>query len=111
MPHFKCAACRTRLQSTSALSDLARDLCPECGALLTPAAGPGELVGFRAITPVDDVQEEPGAGDVAPVADLFARRAYHEQARLDQARLDFERWGDDGGLMAEAIAMPLPESS
>ena len=55
--------------------------------------------------------EEPLAGDIAPVADLFARRASHEQAHLDQARLEFERWIDDGGLMAEAVAMPWPERS
>ena len=111
VPHFKCAACRTRLHSTSALADLAEELCPDCGALLTPAVGPSELVGFRAITPGDDVLEEPLAEDIAPVADLFARRASHEQAHLDQARLDFERWGDDGGLAAEAVAMPWRDGS
>jgi hypothetical protein len=106
VPHFKCAACRTRLQSTSDRADLVTDLCPDCGALLTPADGPSELVGFRSITPGDDLHDAPGAGDAAPVADLFARRACHEQARLD-----FERWGDDGGgLAAEAILMPHPES-
>jgi hypothetical protein len=72
---------------------------------MTPAGGPSELVGFRSIT-ADDLHDAPGAGDVAPAADLFARRACHEQARLD-----FERWGDDGGgLAAEAISMPHPES-
>jgi hypothetical protein len=72
---------------------------------LTPAAGPSELVGFRSITPADDPHELPGENAARPVADLFARRACHEQARLD-----FERWREDGGsLVAEAISWPLPE--
>lgn len=105
MPHFKCEACRTRLHTPSALADPVGSLCPDCGALLTRAGKPSELMGFRAITPQDEPRDPPGADDAPPVADLFARRACHEQARID-----FERWIDDGGrLAAEAISMPRPK--
>ncbi len=54
MPHFKCAACRTRLYSGAAPADLVGDLCPGCGSLLEPVGELAEIVGFQAIRRVDD---------------------------------------------------------
>jgi hypothetical protein len=50
MPHSKCVACRTRLYSAVAPSELVGDLCPDCGLLLEPVQSLDEVVGFRRIT-------------------------------------------------------------
>jgi hypothetical protein len=116
MPHFKCAACRTRLYSAAAPDDLVGDLCPGCGSLLEPVGELAEIVGFQAIKSRDGA-----AGDGPPgtheriavrVDDFFARR----EAFLVQARLDAERWIDDGGsfspeAVAEAMALPTPREN
>jgi hypothetical protein len=113
MPHFKCVACKTRLYSEAVPADLVGDLCPGCGSLLEPVGELTEIVGFRAI------EDRGGAADDSPpgthdriadrVDDFFARR----EAILAQARLDAERWIDDGGrfsteAVAEAMALPTP---
>jgi hypothetical protein len=49
MPHLKCLACRTRLQSTESPADLIGDLCPVCGSLMEPVGDLGEIVGYRVI--------------------------------------------------------------
>lgn len=87
MPHFKCVACKTRLYSAAAPADLVGDLCPGCGSLLEPVGALAEIVGFRAI-----------------------------KLRDGEARLDAERWADDGGSSrpetgVEAIALPVPEQN
>ena len=53
MPHFKCAACRTRLYSAARPADLIGDLCPSCGSLLDAVGDPAEVDGFRSIMPRD----------------------------------------------------------
>ncbi|MEA2272584.1 MAG: hypothetical protein QOI98_1292 [Solirubrobacteraceae bacterium] len=107
MPHFKCEACRTRLYSASILTEIVGDHCPHCDSLLEPVGDLSEVVGFRSITSRnDDVSENPSSAHdrvAAGVGDLLARRARHEQARLD-----VERWGDDGGSAAAAMPVPRP---
>ena len=49
MLHFKCMACKTRLQSSQSPADPIGDLCPVCGSLLEPEGDPGEIVGYRVI--------------------------------------------------------------
>jgi hypothetical protein len=116
MLHFKCLACRMRLHSPAGPEDLVGDLCPGCGSLLEPVGELAEIVGFRSIKSRDGT-----AGDSPPgahqriadrVDDLFAHRA----AILAKARLDAERWVDDGGsfspeAVAEAMALPRPEET
>jgi hypothetical protein len=113
MPHFKCLACRTRLYSAARPGDLVGDLCPGCGSLLEPVSELAEIVGFRAITDRDSAADDRSPGTHQRIADrvedLFARR----EAILAQARLDAERWVDDGGsfspeAVAEALALPAP---
>jgi hypothetical protein len=50
MPHFKCVACKSRLYSAAAPTDLVGDLCPGCGSVLQPVGALTELVGFKSIT-------------------------------------------------------------
>jgi hypothetical protein len=79
VPHFKCVACKTRLDSTAGPADLVDDLCPGCRSPLEPVGELAEIVGFRAIKPRD--------------------------AALAEAALDAERWLDDGGSFSpEAVA-------
>jgi hypothetical protein len=106
MPHFKCAACRTRLYSASNPPDSVGDVCPGCGALLERVAELSEVVGFRSITPRDSPLDGAPAGTTEHLADFLARRS----ARISRARLDAERWLDDSGsFRADAVALPRPE--
>ena len=110
MPHFKCVGCRTRLYSAARPADLDGDLCPSCGSLLEPVEELREIVGFQSIEQRDGAahgsrprRHQSIAGRVDA---LFARR----EALLAQARLDAERWVDDGGsfsseVVAQAIAV------
>jgi hypothetical protein len=95
MPHFKCSPCKARLYSAARPADVIGDLCPSCGSLLEPVGDPAEVLGFRSIMHRDS--------EVDRVDDLTARRV----AILTQARLDAERWVDDGGSF-RAEAPPLP---
>jgi hypothetical protein len=110
MPHYKCVPCKTRLYSTASLPELVGDLCPECGALLEPVGLLAEVVGFRSIKSRDAAAADETAGTHQRIAgrvdDFLARRAVIQ----GQARLDAERWVDEGGsFRAEAVALPLPE--
>ena len=111
MPHFKCLACRTRLYSTSRPGELVGDLCPGCGSLLEPVGELAEIVGFQAIKDRDSAADDGSPGTHQRIADrvevFFARR----EAIVAQARLEAERWVDDGGSfspegVAEALALP-----
>ena len=53
MPHLKCLACKTRLQSTESPADPIGDLCPVCGSLLEPVGDLAEIVGYRVIDSPD----------------------------------------------------------
>lgn len=113
MPHFKCAGCKTRLYSAAAPADLVGDLCPGCGSLLEPVGELAEILGFQSIKARDGAADERPPGTHQRIAgrveDFFARR----ETILAQARLDTERWIDDGGrfsteAVAEAMALPPP---
>jgi hypothetical protein len=119
MAHFKCVACKVRLDSEAAppaSADLVGDLCPRCGSLLEPVGELAEIVGFQSIKSHDS-SADVGALDthqrsVYRVDDFFARRA----ALLADAGLDAGRWLDDGGsfdpeAVAEAMARPTPEEA
>jgi hypothetical protein len=112
MPHFKCVPCRTRLYSQANPPDQIGDLCPDCGSLLEPADNLAELVGFRSIATRDDaaISTDPDTGD--RVSDQLESFRARRRAALAQARLDAERWIDDGGSFppeAVAVALPPPE--
>jgi hypothetical protein len=62
MPHYKCAACKTRLHSAASPADAVNDVCPECGCLLEPVGDLAEIVGFRAIKPLPVGAEAGGPG-------------------------------------------------
>jgi hypothetical protein len=112
VPHFKCLACKTRLYRPASGADPG-DLCPGCGSLLEPVGELAEIVGFRAIKSRDRADDGGVPGNheriAGHVAGLIARRE-------SQARLDAERWLDDGGsvspeAVAEALALPMPKES
>jgi hypothetical protein len=108
MPHLKCVTCKTRLYSPGGWADLNSDLCPGCGSLLEPVGELAEVVGFRLIKSRDSSADDGATsthGRLADrVGDLIARR----DAALAQARLDAERWVDDGGrFRGEAVPSAL----
>jgi hypothetical protein len=93
MPHFKCVTCKTRLHDPDDPAELVDELCPSCGFALERAGDLAELVGFRAITTHDRVAEGGRARHslVDRLGDLRERRALQAQARLDA-----QRWLDEG---------------
>jgi hypothetical protein len=114
MPHFKCIACKTRQYSPADPADPVGDLCPGCGSLLEPVGELSEIVGFQSIKSRDAAGDGgvPGTHQriVGRLDDLIARR----EAILARARIDAERWLDDGGsfspeAVAEAVALPRPK--
>jgi hypothetical protein len=112
MPHFKCVACRTRLYSEGNPPDEVGDLCPSCGSVLEPVSELTELVGFRSITSCDDAADGADPDPHEGFAERFDSFVARREAMLAQARLDAERWLDDGGsLRTEAVALPPPETN
>jgi hypothetical protein len=101
MPHLKCVTCRTRYYTPGGPADPIEDLCPGCGSAFEPVGHLSDLVGFRAITARDGPQQ----GLVERLGGVLDRQA-HEQARRDR------RWAhDDHGPIAEAVALPRPETT
>jgi hypothetical protein len=111
MPHFKCLTCKIRLHHRDGPDHRLDKLCPSCGSALEHAGDLAELVGLGAITSHERAAEG-GRSRTRPsvvdrLSDLHERRA-----RQAQARLDGERWIDDGdSAAAEAVALPRPETS
>ena len=108
MPHYKCGACKIRLQVSRAPDQLAGDLCPECGAPLEQVGHIAELVGLRSLTPLESAAD---AGKSAPQEridspdEFVTRRA----AILAHDRLVAGYLLDDGdGLVAVEVALPRP---
>jgi hypothetical protein len=111
MPHYKCVACRTRLQVWGSPTELVRDLCPECGSRLEPVAELGELVGLRSIQSGDGADAaagQRGRRSTAPRIDEFVTR---RAAILERERFDVEPGtGDDAVARAEAVVAPPPHT-
>lgn len=66
MPHYKCGACRARLQSPQPLPALVVALCPECRSVLDHVADLTDLIGLRLIPFVEHpggADDHPGSGD------------------------------------------------
>jgi len=70
MPHFKCVACKTRLNRPAGADELVGDLCPGCGALLEPVGELAEIVGYQAIKSAHDL----GGNFQALAAEIALRR-------------------------------------
>jgi hypothetical protein len=95
MPHYKCVACKTRLYRAASAAHQVRDPCPGCGSLLEPVGELAEVFGFRHVSS----RESAADGDA-------------REGVLVQARVDAERWLDDGGSFpAETVAIPGPETN
>ena len=111
MPHYKCVACRTRLQVWGSSTELVKDLCPECGSHLEPVAELGELVGLRSIQSGDRADDAAGQGvrrSNTPRVDAFVTR---RAAILERERFDEERGaGDDAVPRTEAVVAPPPQT-
>jgi hypothetical protein len=82
MPHYKCGACRARLQIAQPPPSPIVVLCPECRSALDRVADLSELIGLKQIPFADDGV---GAGDDAS--------------------------GSYDGPASAAIALPLPRPS
>ena len=66
MPHYKCGACRTRLQTAQPPPALVVLLCPECRSVLDHVADLTDLIGLRLIPFVEDpsgADDYLGSGD------------------------------------------------
>ena len=101
MPHLKCVTCRTRYYTPGGRDDPIEDRCPDCGCAFEPVADLSELVGFRAITAHDGPQH----GLVERLGGLLDRRAREQAARERRSE------HDDDGLIAQAVALPRPETT
>jgi len=111
MPHYKCVACKTRLYSAASPPDLVGDLCPECGSLLEPVGELAEIVGFRSIKPRDNQADGGALGTHQRIADRVDGFHSRREEFLAQARVDAERWVDEGGsCIAEAATLPRPKT-
>jgi hypothetical protein len=108
MPHYKCGACKVRMQVRGNPHELVGDLCPDCGSLLQPVGDLTELVGFRSIKSVDVAGDAATPGAHQGIADLIKAVAVRRAALLAQDSVEAEGWLDDGGGHAEAVAVPLP---
>jgi hypothetical protein len=98
MSHYKCVACKTRLYVVTGPSDQ-EELCPGCGSPLQPVGELAEVLGFRAVK----------AGDSA--GELEGPAARRRDAIAAQARLDADRWLDDGGRVRdETVPLPRPKT-
>lgn len=82
MPQFKCTSCGAGFYSAASLSALYDRTCSTCGSSLEPA---------------DEPIARPALDD--RLGHLIARR---EVARA-QARVDSERWSDDGGRVGVPV--------
>ena len=90
MAHFKCLACKTRLQSTESPADPIGDLCPVCGSLLEPVGDLGEIVGYRVIESPDSSSHS-GASRTGQliagrVGEIVARRELKHRLPTSRAR-------------------------
>jgi hypothetical protein len=101
MPHLKCIRCRIRYYTAGDRGDPIEDLCPGCGSPFEPVGDLSELVGFRAVT----TRDEPQQGLVERLGGLLERRA------REQVNRDRRREHDDDDAIAEAIALPRPETT
>jgi|SRR5271170_1928421 len=100
--HLSCPACRIRVRANAPEIALLEDHCPLCGAALgtvSPAAG---VIGFRYFD-LDELAEQESCDQAdrsgRPV-DLVA----HREAAPVQDAFDTDRWEDDGGRGANAVA-------
>jgi hypothetical protein len=97
MAHFKCMACKTRQYRAARPADMVGDLCPGCGSLLEPVGELAEVFGFRHISSGENavgVDPHDRHQRIADRVDDFFARGDGTDA---QARLEAERWLDDGG--------------
>jgi hypothetical protein len=97
MVYFKCLACRTRLAGVGSPPDLIGDLCPICGSLLEPVDALGEVVGFRSIEARDNATRSDPPGTHERIAERVEDFHSGRRAMRAQARVDAQRWIDDGG--------------
>jgi hypothetical protein len=109
MPHFKCEACKARLDGSGRSVELVGDLCPECGSPLEPVTELTQLVGFRSITSRDgDAATEQSEPD-QPIADIFDEFVARRTSIVERQRLDAERRLDDSDEPdASAVVLPPP---
>jgi hypothetical protein len=96
MPYFKCVACKTRLYSAASRNDPVGDLCPGCGSLLEPVGEPAEVFGFQSIRSRARPADGGASGTHERIAESFGGFIARREAFLALARLDAERWLDDG---------------
>ena len=91
MAHFKCLACKTRLQSTESPADPIGDLCPVCGSLMEPVGDLDEIVGYHVIASPDSTSHSgasrTGRLIAGRVGEILARRELKHRLR---ARLGIE---------------------
>ena len=109
MAHYKCGACRARLQVSGQPAERVGDLCPECGSLLEPVVEIAELLGFRRIGPVTAqlMPRGPRRTSGSQIASMGSLR----ERQLERDHVDAECWLDeDDSSRAAAVALPAPRT-
>jgi hypothetical protein len=87
-------------------------LCPGCGSLLEPVGELAEVLGFQHIKSGKSADDGDAPGTHQRIAERFDDFLARCEAILAQARLDAERWLDDGGCFrAEAAALTRLETN
>jgi hypothetical protein len=100
MPHFKCAACRSRLYSSENMSG---EVCAGCGGPLEPVGKLSEIVGFRSV----ESSEGPAASGPRRLADRVGDMKARREAEQAGTGLDPTLWLDDSDrVSAEVSALP-----
>lgn len=96
--HLRCVACRIRMCANAPAISLLEGRCPICGATLRPASSVN-VVGFRSFDL--DVLSEQESVD-APNAPLGILADFVARREAASARVDADRWSDDGGGVKRA---------
>jgi hypothetical protein len=108
LPHYKCGACKIRLQVPGALGQLVGDLCPECGAPLERVVKIAELVGLRSLPSAESAADPASSAPqerIDRTDEFLTRRA----AILAHDRLVANYLLDHGDeLIAAEVALPRP---
>jgi hypothetical protein len=100
MSRFMCQHCKTRFYSAGGSSDILCDLCSKCGSPLLEAPDLNESLGMGTITLRASDADVAASVAHESVADRLGHVIARREVARAQARLDGERWADDGGSFA-----------
>jgi hypothetical protein len=116
MPRFICSSCKTGLYSAAHNADLIDSRCPACGGSSGEARPRRRASGGQSINRGRrSARISPRSADHRHLAARYGAlmdRVHATRVRLEaaQARMDAERWLDDGGSFSPAAVASGGES-